>query len=221
MNVSQKTISWEGIIHSNVASCAMMLRQDIYYYFPVVRKSPQFLWGQKGKTTDRSPQVTSPDFIQLFLESGVSKWPTKVPSLLKHWSKGPQPRPTGSSQNEGVCGLDRILLGSHRTLKHTSISSISSPRLRRRGVVRPLHVAYGQRRVPASGSSIGDPSQERFDNRAGGWKWKPLWPGEGSENSWWVWTTLNSWFFWKVLREGLLYLSFWYICVDVCIYLYI
>lgn len=170
----------------------------IFVLFFLLSKSPQFRWGQKGEA-DRSPQVISPFIIQLFLESGVSKWPTKVPSLLKHWSKGQKPRPTGSSQNEvfvALTGFCWVLA----LPKHTSISSIS-PRLRRRGIVRPLHVAYGQRRVPASGSSIGDPSQERFDNRAGGWKWKPLWPGEGSENSWWVWTTLNSWFF-KWFFEG-------------------
>lgn len=156
--------------------------------------SPQFRWVL-WRVCRQISQVISPDSIQLFLESGVSKWLTKVPSLQKHRSEGHQPRPTGSGQNEGVRGVDPDFVGSsHRTLKHTSISSISH-RLRRRGVVRPLHVAHGQRRVPASGSSIGDPSQERFDNRAGGWKWKPLWPGEGSENSWWVWTTLNSWFF--------------------------
>ena len=93
-----------------------MLRQDIYYYFPVVKKSPQFRWGQKGKKTDRSPQVTSPDFIQLFLESGVSKWPTKVPSLLKHWSKGQQPkhwvRSKHIGKNEVFVGLTRFCRGS-------------------------------------------------------------------------------------------------------------
>lgn len=147
----------------------MMLRQDICIFSccQSFKVTPVSL-GPEGEA-DRAPKSQVLILYSFSWSQELANDPPKFLSLLKHRSKGQKPRPTGSGQNEGVCGLDRIFLGSHRTLKHTSISSIS-PRLRRRGVVRPLHVAHGQRRVPASGSSIGDPSQERFDNRAGGWK---------------------------------------------------
>lgn len=153
------------IIRSNVPSCAIFATEYILLFSVV--KVTQFRWGQKGKQTDLPSHKSFHHTAFL----GVRSYQMTHQSSLVFKNIGPKassPGPPGPVKTKVIVGLTGFF--SVLALpKHTSISSIS-PRLRRRGVVRPLHVAHGQRRVPASGSSIGDPSQERFDNRAGGWK---------------------------------------------------